>query len=153
MVSLVAALHIYPKVVPCSPQTCEPGMALHIFAHKNAVLIPPALVERTRLDTRLQQFRVDTPALQVSQHYSGEPAGLWDLEGLPGLRGWPFLGRRGTIAAQGLHRPHKVHPPDLEEIVQRSPAPNALAVPAPLSVGDFQTVVGPAAVFVGATPF
>ena len=43
--------------------------------------------------------------------------------------------------------------PDLYQIVQRRPASNAPAVPAPLPVGDFEAVMGPGIVFIGAVPF
>ena len=153
IVPLVAALRIYPKVVPRSPQAGEPGAARRVPADKHTVLILLALIKSTGLNTRLQQFRVDTPFLQIGKHGGGEPAGLRELKGLRGLRLWPLLGQRGTIAAQRLHRPHKVHPPDLDEIVQRRPAPDAPAVPAPFPMGDFQAVMGPGTVFVRAAAF
>ncbi len=153
IVPLVAALRIYPKVVPRSPQAGEPGAARRVPADKDAVLILLALIKRTGLDTRLQQLRVDAPALQIGQHHGGEPAGLRELKGLRRFRLGLFLGRRGAVAAQGLHRPHKVHSPDLDEIVQRRPAPDAPAVPAPFPMGDFQAVMGPGTVFVRAAAF
>ena len=153
IVPFIAALHIYPKIVPCPPETGEPGTARWVLPNKDAVLILLALIKRIGLDTRLQQLRVDAPALQIGQHHGGEPAGLWQFKGLRRFRLGLFLGRRGAVAAQGLHRAYKVHSPDLDEIVQRRPAPDAPAVPAPFPMGDFQAVMGPGTVFVRAAAF
>ena len=49
IVPLVAALRIYPKVVPRSPQAGEPGAARRVPADKDAVLILLALIKRTGL--------------------------------------------------------------------------------------------------------
>ena len=152
IVPLVATLYIEPKVVPGPPQAGKPGAARYIFANKNTVLILAALIERTGLDALPEQIRVDTPALQIGKRPGGEPAGLRELKGLRGLWRWPLRGRRRTAATQGLHRVYKVHPPHLNEIVQRGPAPDAPAVPAPLPMGDFKAVMGSGAVFVGAAP-
>ena len=152
VVPFVAALHVDPKVVPRPPQASEPGAARYIFANKNAVLVLAAFIERTGLDALPEQIRVDAPALQIGKHPGGEPAGLRELKGLRGLWRWPLRGRRRTAATQGLHRVYKVHPPHLNEIVQRGPAPDAPAIPAPLPMGDFKAVMGSGAVFVGAAP-
>ena len=153
IVPLVAALHVHPKIVPCPPQTGEPGTALHIPANKDAVLVAAALIERPSLDTRLKQIRVDAPSLQIGQHHGREPAGPRERKGLRRFWRWPLLGRRRTVAAQGLHRAHKVHPADLDKIVQRRPAPYSPTVPAPFPVGDFKAVMGPGAVFMWSAPF
>jgi len=117
VIPLIAALHVNLEIVPRSPQAGEAGAACRIPAHKNTIPIFPAFVERARLDTRLQQLRVDAPALQIGQHGGGEPAGLWECEGLRRLRLGPLLGRRGAGTAQGLHRLHEVQPTDFDEIV------------------------------------
>lgn len=152
VVPFVAALHVEPKIVPGPPQAGEPGAARYIFANKNTVLILAAFIERTGLDALPEQIRVDTPALQIGKHPGGEPAGLREAKGLWGLWRRPLRGRRRTAATQGLHRVYKVHPPYLNEIVQRGPAPDAPAIPAPLPVGDFKAVMGSGAVFVGTAP-
>lgn len=151
VVPFVAALHVDPKVVPRPPQASEPGAARYIFANKNAVLVLAAFIERTGLDALPEQIRVDAPALQIGKHPGGEPAGLRELKWFRGLWRWPLRGRR-TAATQGLHRVYKVHPPHFNEIVQRSPATDAPAIPAPLPMGDFKAVMGSGAVFVGAAP-
>ncbi len=153
IIPLVAALYVDLKAVPRPPQAGKPGAARGIPAHKYTVLIFPAFIERTSLDTRLQQLRVDAPALQIGQHGGGEPAGLRECKGL--RRFWleQFLGRRGAGAAQGLHRLRKVQAPDFDQIVQRRPPSDPPAVPAPQPTRDFQAVMGPGAVFVRAAAF
>ena len=103
----------------------EAGRRWTISSRSRGWTLWPALIERTRLNTRLQQFRVNPPSLQIGQHGGGKPAGLRKLEGFPRLRGWLFLGRRGTIAAQDLYRPHKVHLP----LPRRNRAPRHDSIP------------------------
>ena len=152
IIPLVAALYVDLEAVPRPPQTGKPGAARGIPAHKYTVLIFPAFIERTSLDTRLQQLRVDASALQIGQHGGGEPAGLRERKGLRRFWLGPFLGRRGAGAAQGLHRLRKVQAPDFDQKVQRRPPSDPPAVPAPQPTRDFQAVMGPGAVFVGTAP-
>ena len=83
-------------------------------------MIFPAFIERTGLHTRLQQLRVNPPALQIGQHGGGKPAGLkisngkwcWNSRGIGGrtaldylikVRGMDFVGNVGMIVEELNH--------------------------------------------------
>ena len=94
--------------VPRPPQTGKPGAARGVPAPKYTVLIFPAFIERTSLDTRLQQLRMDAPGLQIGQHGGREPAGLRECKGLRRFWFGPFLGQRGAGGFQAVMGPGAV---------------------------------------------
>ena len=142
--SLIAARRFPFEVCSDSPQAGIAGLTVFILADKYGIVVGIALIEPTGSDAEINQFIVDSSAVQILDGMGGAAADLRQKQCLCLLRLLAGT-RNGRLPSRPSHDPlHRLGKGNLfhfDQIIQCRPAANPTGKPAPLPVGNFQAVV------------